>query len=74
VYPIYDSYLDKVLMYFKKRDKFFNFKSSDLKTYSNFKNILIEFQKYYGLEEFDLKQIDKYLWQLGKEHFPRKYY
>ena len=25
-------------------------------------------------EEFNLKQIDKYLWQLGKEKFPKKYY
>lgn len=73
VYPIYDSYLEKVLMYFKKKDKFCVFRSSDLKTYSEFKRILIQFQVFYGLEVFDLKQIDKYLWQLGKDHFPRKY-
>ncbi len=73
VYPIYDSYLKKILMYFKKKDKFCTFKSADLKTYSEFKNILLKFREFYGLESFDLKQIDKYLWQLGKEYFSRKY-
>lgn len=33
--------------------------------------ILLDFQKNYGLEDFNLKQIDKYLWQLGKEKFPK---
>lgn len=73
VYPIYDSYVEKLLMYFKKTDKFFKFKKEDLKTYSKYKNILIGFQKYYTLEEFNLKEIDKYLWQAGKYYFPKKY-
>ncbi len=73
IYPIYDSYLEKILMYFKKKDKFCTFKKEELKTYSEFKRILMEFREFYGLEVFDLKQIDKYLWQLGKEYFPRKY-
>jgi len=73
VYPIYDSYLEKVLMYFKKKDHFSNFYKSDLKVYVNYHNVLLDFRKHYGLEMFDLKQIDRYLWQLGKEHFlPKK--
>lgn len=74
-YPIYDSYVDKVLWYFKCLDKennkpsFSNFKRKDLKDYAKFKGIIIEFQKFYGLNEYSLKQIDQYLWQLGKEYF-----
>ncbi len=73
IYPIYDSYVDKMLKYYKKEDKFYKFKNDDLKIYSNFKNILLEFQKFYHLEKFTLKEIDKFLWQHGKECFPRKY-
>ena len=72
-YPIYDSYVEKVLIYFRKTDKFSNFKNADLKDYQKFKNIIIAFREYYGLDEFNLKEIDQYLWQLGKEYFPNKY-
>lgn len=72
-YPIYDIYVEKVLMALNKRDKFSKFNKKDLKDYKRFKEIIIEFRKYYGLDEFNLKQIDKYIWQLGKEFFPRKY-
>jgi len=73
IYPIYDSFVEKVLVYFKRKDNFFDFKISDLKIYSNFRDILIEFQKYYGLKDFSIKEIDKYLWQAGKQNFPKKY-
>lgn len=73
VYPIYDSYVEKLLIYLKKTDKFYNFNKDDLRNYSLYRNILIEFQKYYGLEMYNLKEIDKYLWQAGKEYFPKKY-
>lgn len=73
LFPIYDSYVEKILVYFKKQDKFYNFKREDLKDYSKFKNILIEFKKFYEIDEYNLKDIDRYLWQLGKEYFPKKY-
>lgn len=72
-YPIYDSYVEKMLMYFKKENNFFDFKNEDLKQYSEFKNILMKFREYYGLEKYSLKEIDKYLWQAGKKYFPRNY-
>ena len=61
-FPIYDSYVDIVLRYFRKADKFYKFK-----------NILLKFKEYYGLQEFSLKELDKYLWQFGKFYFPKKY-
>ncbi len=72
-YPIYDSYVDRVLRYYKRRDEFFIFDDADLKDYQRFKDILMAFRSFYGLEAYNLKQIDKYLWQLGKEYFPRNY-
>ena len=73
LFPIYDSYVEKILMYFNKQDKFYDFKKEDLKDYSKFKNILIEFKKFYKIDEYNLENIDRYLWQLGKEYFPNKY-
>lgn len=72
-FPIYDSYVDHLLRYFRDIDGFFNFKNDELKNYSHFKNVLIKFRDFYGLEPYSLKDIDKYLWQLGKEKFPKKY-
>ena len=72
-YPIYDSFVEKVLLYFQKRDKFYEFKKENLKNYSQFKNILIQFKKFYGIDEYNLKDIDRYIWQLGKEYFPKNY-
>lgn len=72
-YPIYDSYVEKLLIHFKMQDNFFDFSKTDLKIYPNYKEILMKFKKYYRLEKFTLKEIDKYLWQAGKQYFPRKY-
>ena len=68
-FPIYNSYVDKVLRYFRKTDKFSSFKNDDLQDYIKFKAILEEFKVYYSLEQYNLKDLDKYLWLLGKEYF-----
>lgn len=72
-YPIYDSYVEKVLLYFRDVDRFSDFKTSELKDYTRFKAILIEFGNFYELEQYNLKQIDKYIWQLGKKYFPKNF-
>jgi hypothetical protein len=71
IYPIYDSYVNKLLKYFRDRDGFMAFKETNLKEYSKYYNIIQSFKSFYGLQEFSVKQIDKYLWQLGKEAFNR---
>lgn len=73
VYPIYDNFVEKILMYFKRNDKFYEFRKADLKNYVSYRNILLKFQSYYNLNMFNLKEIDKYLWQAGKYYFPKKY-
>ncbi len=72
-YPIYDSFVEKMLMHFSRVDKFFKFKKDDLKHYPKYHEVLIQFSMFYGLEDFTLKQVDKYLWQAGKEYFPKQY-
>lgn len=72
-YPIYDSYVDKVLRHFRNVDGFYSFRNDDLKDYPTFKNILLEFRDFYGLTDYTLKDIDRYVWQLGKEKFPIEY-
>lgn len=72
-FPIYDSYVDEVLRYFRKKDGFTEFADKNLRDYSSFKKTLIDFRLFYHLEAYDLKQIDKYIWQLGKEYFPKNY-
>ena len=72
-FPIYDSYVNKVLMHFKKVDKFAKFTNGDLQNYLKFKAILDEFKVYYSLEQYSLKELDKYLWLLGKEYFKKQY-
>ncbi len=72
-YPIYDSYVHKVLMYFKRVDNFFDYEEEDLKDYPKFKEILIKFREFYNLGQYNLKELDKYLWQFGKKYFPKSY-
>ena len=36
--------------------------------------VLHDFQRFYKLESYTVKEIDQYLWQLGKANFPKKYW
>ncbi|MCI6847232.1 MAG: hypothetical protein MR835_00020 [Erysipelotrichaceae bacterium] len=72
-FPIYDSYVEKILVHFNKKDNFSKFTKKDLKDYAKFKRVLIDFKKYYCIDEYNLKDIDRYIWQLGKEYYPNKY-
>lgn len=72
-YPIYDSFVDKVLVHFRKQDNFYDFRNDDLKNYQSFTDIITAFRSFYDLDEFDVKDIDRYLWQLGKDFFPKNY-
>ena len=72
-YPIYDYYVEKVLLYFKKEDKFSKFKKEELKNYKSYYKALEEFGKFYSLTAFTMKEIDRYLWMTGKKYFSKKY-
>jgi len=73
IYPIYDNYVKRVLKYFNRIYRFSDFSDNDFKDYRNFRKILLSFQDNFELDTFSLKEIDRYLWLLGKENFPKKY-
>lgn len=68
-YPMYDSYVAKVLCYFRDRDQFFIFIDKELRDYVTYLTIMKRFRLHYGLTAFNFKELDKYLWQLGREAF-----
>ena len=68
-FPIYDSYVDKILQYYRNQERFAVFKNTDLKNYPYFKRILSDFRHYFGLENYTTKELDQYLWQFGKDFF-----
>ena len=70
-YSIYDNFVEKTLVHFKKEDNFFQFYNYELKIYPKYHAVLKHFIRHYGLERFDRKQIDMYLWQVGKEKFSK---
>lgn len=70
-FPIYDSYVEKILWHFKKEDEFYNFKRKQLQDYETFNNVLKEFANFYNLNsghKVNIKKLDQYLWQLGKDY------
>lgn len=73
-YAIWDSYVDEVLKYFRDVDGFMIFADADLKSQARFKDVLYKFAAYYGISRYSLKDLDRYLWQLGKDKFPQKRY
>ncbi len=40
VYPIYDYYVERILMYFRAKDRFYDFTRSQLRNYSKYREIL----------------------------------
>ncbi|MDF9829497.1 hypothetical protein [Parabacteroides sp. PF5-6] len=74
LYPIYDSYVEQMLVHFLcKRGKVSSFRDS-LKDYRTFCQTITIFREEYDLTGYTLKDIDRYLWLCGKKYFPKKYY
>ena len=61
------------MIYFRNKDRFSSFRNDELRDYLVFKRVIFDFRKAYQLHDFDLKQIDQYLWQFGKDVFPKQY-
>lgn len=72
-FPIYDHYMTVTLRHFRDRDAFAPFQDGALEDYRRFREVLQAFRERHGLREFSWKELDRYLWQVGKEFFPRKY-
>lgn len=72
-YPIFDSFVEKMMLHYRAVDSFNGFDKIDLKNYERFIHIIKSFQSFYELEKFSLREIDIFLWLAGKEWFPKKY-
>jgi len=68
-YAIYDSYVEKVLLSMNSRNHFMDFKQEELKMYDTYMRVIKAFQQRFGLMQYNIKQLDQYLWQLGKWYF-----
>lgn len=66
-FPIFDKLAVNALYEFKKRDAFCNFTKSSLSDYKNYIRVIDTFRNYYDLTSYSYKDVDKYLWQIGKE-------
>ena len=73
-YPIWDSYVDRLLKAYNKRDKFFPGKAN-LRKFDEFKAFLGKFREHYKISEQKVSwpKLDKFLWGYGKEVFPKIY-
>jgi hypothetical protein len=68
IYPIYDSYVDQLLRAYNKEHNFMQFKQTDLRNYSKYKEIVDAFRRHYNLPRSNLKELDKFLWVYGREY------
>lgn len=68
-FAIYDSYVEKVLISLNKREQFANFQSKQLKDYNIYMSVIYSFRNHFGLDNYSIKKLDQYLWQLGKWYF-----
>lgn len=72
-FPIYDSYVDKMLRELRNRDKILKFHNDDLKHYDYFRDVICQLRMAYGIEGLSFRQVDIMLWLAGKEYFPKQY-
>lgn len=71
-FPIYDSYVEKMLMHFNRKNPFASFQKPDLRHYPTFVEIIRAFQSQYDLGRFTLREMDIYLWLAGKDAFKQQ--
>lgn len=71
LFPIYDRYVADVLMFLRRKyPEIFKFKSREsLKDYGTFVEAIETVRQNFGLEAYSYKDIDRYLWQLGKDFY-----
>ena len=70
-FPIFDSYVEKMLTHFQECNAFARFTRQELKQYSRFVGVIGAFKNHYALDRFSLREIDIYLWLAGKDRFAR---
>lgn len=67
-YPIYDSFVDRLLRLYRQQDSFASFTNAELWHYPTFRSVIQAFQHHYGLTEFSFREVDRFLWVYGQEY------
>jgi hypothetical protein len=68
-YPIYDRFVDNLLWAYQRQHMFSGFKRYDLwNSYVVFNKAIRDFQRYFQLQKFSIRQLDNFLWLYGKEY------
>lgn len=67
VFPLFDSKAETALIQLNKEHPFSDFENSALRDYPKYVKIYHEFIQKFSLEQLSLREIDLYLWTLGKE-------
>ncbi len=70
-FPIFDSFVEQMLWTYRRQGGYSDFMRQDLWKYEVFMQAIVDFRNYYGLMNFALKDIDKFLWLAGNDYFPR---
>lgn len=65
-YPIFDSYVEKMLKAYNRQFGFYADTRSDIRDYAVFKAWVQAFVAYFGLH-FTFREIDKFLWYYGSQ-------
>lgn len=65
-FPIYDKYAVRMLCAFGRHAKL-GFTLNKMDNYQEYDSAIKKFRQHYGLLKYTLKEIDRYLWLLGKE-------
>jgi hypothetical protein len=69
IYPIFDSYVERLLWAYRQQDHFADYKRGETWHYPCYVEIIEQFRTHYCLGEFGFKELDKFLWQYGMEVF-----
>lgn len=74
LYPIYDRYVADVLDALRRQypATFSFFHKDELRVYSVFRKAIDAIKDNFGLDAYSYKDIDRYLWLLGKEYFNKR--
>ena len=66
------SHILEMMMHFKRVDRFCKFTKKELRRYPRCHEVHMRFRECYGLERFNSKEIDRHLWQAGRECFGKR--
>jgi hypothetical protein len=72
LYPIFDSRAVASLCAYRKKYRFANFIQNDLWDYRKFREVIGQFRSHFDLGEFSFKNIDKFLYEVGRSYFESK--